>query len=163
MGISTIYEGTHDDDRSDYRPGLKAIMELNIKSPLKEAGFDKDSILELARYFGIENWSKAPSPCLATRIPYGRSITNELINRVYESEKFIRSIGFSQVRVRVHDNIARIETGEDDYTKFLDKEIRSSVESALKKIGFDYVTLDLGGYQSGSMNRGIEKGDNRFG
>jgi uncharacterized protein len=157
MGIHTIYEGTHHDDASDYRPGTKALRELNIKSPLRECGFTKKTIHELARHLGIKEWNREPSPCFATRIPYGTEINNELIDKVRASEKILRLKGFSSVRVRIHRDIARIETDDREFEKLLDKETRYSIESDLKKLGFNYVTIDIGGYRRGSMNIGIDK------
>jgi len=155
MGIDTICEGSHYDDTSDYRPGLKALRELNIKSPLKECGFTKKSIHELARHLRIKEWNREPSPCFATRIPYGTEIKNELIEKVRKAEHILRQKGFTSVRVRLHGDIARIETDEMEFKKFLDKETRYSIESDLKKLGFNYVTIDIGGYRKGSMNIGI--------
>jgi len=159
MGIRTILEGSHHDDSSDYRPGLKALAELGIASPLKEAGFTKKMVREAARHLGIETWEKPSSPCLATRIPYDTEITDELIKIIYQSENFIKSLGFRQVRVRTHGNLARIELEEEDIKKILDPAVRSSIESDLRDRGFDYITLDMTGYRSGSMNIGIERED----
>ncbi len=157
MGIHTIYEGTHHDDTSDYRPGTKALMELNIISPLKECGFTKKSIHEFARHLGIKNWDREPSPCFATRIPYNTEIKHELIEKVRKAETVIKQKGFSNVRVRIHGDIARIETDDRDFKKFLDRETRFSIESELKKLGFYYVAIDIGGYRRGSMNIVIDK------
>jgi uncharacterized protein len=157
MGIPSIYEGTHHDDTSDYRPGTKALRELNIKSPLRECGFTKKSIHELARHLGIKNWNREPSPCFATRIPYNTEIRYELIEKVRKAEQILKKKGFTSVRVRVHEDIARIETDENGFQKLLDKETRYSIESDLKKLGFSYVTIDIGGYRRGSMNIAINK------
>ena len=157
MDIYTIYEGTHHDDAFDYRPGTKALKELNIKSPLRECGFTKKSIYEFARLLEIENWDKEPSPCFATRIPYNTEIKYELIETVRQSEDILKQTGFSSVRVRLHGDIARIETDESGFQKLLDKETRYSIESELKKFGFSYVTVDIGGYRRGSMNIAIDK------
>lgn len=155
MGIQTVYEGTHHDDSSDYRPGTKALKELNIKSPLKECGFTKKMIHELAQHLGISNWNREPSPCFATRIPYNTEITEELIGKVQAAEYIVKQRGFTSVRVRIHGDIARIETDESEFKKFLDKETRFTIESSLKNLGFNYVTIDIGGYRRGSMNIGI--------
>ena len=160
MGIFTVLEGSHHDDTADYRPGLKALAELGIASPLKEAGFTKKEIREVSRHLGIETWEKPSSPCLATRIPYNTEITDELIKMIYESENFIKSLGFRQVRVRTHGNLARIELEEDDIGKVLDPSLRSAIESYLRKCGFDYITLDMTGYRTGSMNIGINREGN---
>lgn len=160
MGISTILEGSHHDDLNDYRPGIKALTELGIESPLKESGFTKEGIREVSRYLGIGNWEKPSSPCLATRIPYGTEITDELLEIIYQSENFIKSLGFRQVRVRVHGNLARIEVPEEDINKILDSSVRSAIESDLKNRGLIYITLDISGYRTGSMNIGLNREDN---
>jgi uncharacterized protein len=160
MGIFTILEGSHHDDTADYRPGLKALTELGIASPLKEAGFTKKEIREVSRHLGIESWEKPSSPCLATRIPYDTEITDDLIKMIHESEKFIKSLGFRQVRVRTHGNLARIELEQEDMKKFIDPSVRSAVESELKDRGFAYITLDMTGYRTGSMNIGIKREEN---
>jgi uncharacterized protein len=157
MGIHTIYEGTHHDDASDYRPGTKALMELDVKSPLKDCGFNKKSIHEFARHLGIKKWNREPSPCFATRIPYNTEIRYELIEKVRQAEHILKQKGFTSVRVRIHGDIARIETDEDGFQKILDKETRYSIESGLREVGFSYITVDIGGYRRGSMNIGIDK------
>ena len=160
MGIFTILEGSHHDDTADYRPGLKALNELGIGSPLKDAGFTKKGIREVSRHLGIDTWEKPSSPCLATRIPYDTEITDDLITMIYESENFIKSQGFMQVRVRAHGNLARIEVEEEDIKKILDPSVRSAIESELKNRGFAYITLDMTGYRTGSMNIGIKREEN---
>lgn len=160
MGITTILEGSHHDDTNDYRPGIKALNELGIRSPLKEAGFTKEQIREVSRYLHIDTWDKPSSPCLATRIPYGIEITDELLKMIHDSENFIKSLGFRLVRVRVHGSLARIEVDEKDIEKILDPSIRSAIESDLRDRGFAYITLDITGYRTGSMNIGINREEN---
>jgi len=159
-GITTILEGSHHDDSNDYRPGIKALDELGVRSPLKEAGFTKKQIREVSRYLHIGAWNRPSSPCLATRIPYDTEITEEIIKTVYESEKFIKSLGFTQLRVRIHGNLARIEIEEKDTGKILDTSARTAIELCLKNLGFEYITLDLRGYRAGSMNIGINREEN---
>ncbi len=151
-GLNQVIDGSNYDDRSDYRPGNKAKKELGIRSPLEEAGFRKDDVRELSRELGLPTWDKPSMACLSSRIPYGTRITKEKLKMVEEAEKYLRSLGFKQVRVRHHGHIARIEVPKDSIPKIMDEGIMNDVSKVLEKIGYLYVTLDLKGYRTGSLN-----------
>jgi uncharacterized protein len=151
-GMRYVADGASLDDASDHRPGMRAARELGIVSPLKEAGLTKDDIRELSRMLGLPTWDKPSFACLASRFPYGEEITAEKLTMVDRAENFLRSLGFRQVRVRHHDTIARIEVSGPDLDRFLERSVRERVASKLKEIGYTYVSLDLQGYRSGSMN-----------
>lgn len=152
MGINVVAEGTNVDDDSDYRPGMRAIKELGVRSPLKEAGLTKNEIRQLSHMLNLPTWNMPSAACLASRLAYGEKITGEKLNMVYKAEKYIRSLGFGQFRVRLQSGIARIELSPDDIDRFMDKDIRNAVSEKLHNIGFKYVSLDLDGYRTGSMN-----------
>ncbi|MCX8011679.1 MAG: ATP-dependent sacrificial sulfur transferase LarE [Desulfobacterota bacterium] len=154
-GIPIVIEASNFDDHSDFRPGIRALQEKGIKSPLMEAKLTKKEVRRLARAVGIPNWDKPSQACLASRFPYGEKITIEKIKKVAEAEKFIRELGFRQVRVRSYDNnnLARIEVENKDIGKFINPEIRKKIIDKLKFLGFIYLTFDLEGYRSGSMNK----------
>ena len=151
-GIKEVAEGSNTDDNGDYRPGMRAIRELGVRSPLQIAELSKAEIRELSKRLGLPTWSKPSFACLATRFVYGETITNEKIKMAGDAEELLFSLGFSQARCRVHGNLARIEVPSEEIDKFLDAEIRLRVESYLRKLGFSYVSLDLKGYRTGSMN-----------
>lgn len=151
-GISVVLDGTHSEDLGDYRPGLKALSELRITSPLKEAGFKKGNIRELARYYGLSNWNSEASPCLATRIPCGTAILESDLRRVEKGEAFLKGLGLSPVRLRLHGNVARIETAADKIGEFSDRILCEKITGYIKSLGFDFAVLDLEGYRTGSMN-----------
>lgn len=150
LGIENIIEGSNIDDEGDYRPGLIAVREQNIKSPLREAGLTKAEIRSLSKEMGLPTWDKPSFACLATRFVYGETITREKLGAVDDAEQFLIDMGFKQVRVRVHGSMARIETSRDEFSKMTD--VSECVYAYLKKLGFTYVSLDLGGYRTGSMN-----------
>ena len=152
LGIMNVVEGSNTDDDGDYRPGMRAIAELKVKSPLKEAGLSKEEIRALSKRLGLPTWSKPSFACLATRFVYGQKITPNKIKMVGEAEDLLFDLGFSQARCRVHDDLARIEVPENEISIFLDDKIRTKVQSRLKELGFSYVSLDLMGYRTGSMN-----------
>ncbi len=152
MEISTVAEGTNVDDDGDYRPGMRAIKELGVRSPLKEAGLTKKEIRQLSHMLNLPTWNIPSAACLASRLAYGENITAVKLDMVYEAEKYIKSLGFGQFRVRLQDNIARIELLPEDIERFMDEHIRSDVSQKLHNIGFKYVSLDLDGYRTGSMN-----------
>ena len=156
FGITNIAEGSNTDDDGDYRPGMKAIKELGVRSPLKEADLSKEEIRALSKRLGLPTWSKPSFACLATRFVYGQEITPEKIRMAGAAEELLFSLGFTQARCRVHDNLARIEVPEQEIDKFLDNRIRSRVERELKEAGFAYVSLDLAGYRTGSMNEVLD-------
>ena len=148
-----LVEGSNMDDASDYRPGMRALTELKIKSPLREVGLYKAEIRELSKELNLPTWNKPSMACLASRFVYGEILTTEKLSMVEAAEEFLLSAGFNQLRVRVHGNIARIEILPEEFDKLL--KIRKEISARLKSIGFDYVTLDLQGYRVGSMNLGL--------
>lgn len=150
LGVRTILEGTNEDDLHVYRPGIRAVRELGIISPLADAGLTKAEVRKLAEEYGIFVSGKASTPCLATRFPYGSRLTYEAMRRVEEGEAYLRELGFYNVRLRVHKDIARIEVDPGDIMTFASR--REEIVSRLKKLGFTYITLDMEGFRSGSMD-----------
>lgn len=154
-GITYVLEGSNIDDMGDYRPGLKAITELGIKSPLKDNNLSKADIRILSKMRLLQTASKPSYACLASRFVYGENITPEKLKMVEQAENFLISKGFSQMRVRIHGNsnyLARIEVPAEDIDKLLSSELRNEIESNFKNYGFSYVTIDIKGYRTGSMN-----------
>jgi len=151
-GIHFIVEGSTLDDDKDHRPGSQAIKELGIRSPLKEVGFTKLEVRELSKALGLPTWDKPSFACLASRFPYGEEITAKALEMVAESEDFLFGLGFKQVRVRHYGNLARIEILKDEMKHLMKGSLRDEVVSHLKGVGYKYVTLDLQGFRSGSMN-----------
>ena len=149
-GLSHVVEGSNVDDLGDYRPGLRAIEELGIKSPLRHAGLTKNEIRSLSRELGLSTWEKPTYACLASRFVYGERITPEKLIMVERAESFLIGLGFRQMRVRLHGTLARIEVLPEDFGKAV--ELRTQIYDELKGLGFSYVTLDLQGYRTGSMN-----------
>ena len=149
-GFSAVAEGSNVDDLGDYRPGLQAVRELGIRSPLREAGLTKDEIRALSRRMGLPTWNKPSFACLASRFPYGERITEERLARVERAEQYLLGLGFGQMRVRTHGDLARIELSSADIPKAVAQ--REKIHAALKGFGFAYVALDLLGYRTGSMN-----------
>ncbi|MHA1264597.1 MAG: ATP-dependent sacrificial sulfur transferase LarE [Candidatus Helarchaeota archaeon] len=155
-GLEIIIDGTNADDIKDYRPGMKALKELGIWSPLAEAGFTKQEIREIARQNNLSVHNKPSMACLASRFPYGEEITEQKLQMVAEAEAQIKKLaGIEILRVRWHQGLARIEVAPEDRSKFFDEKLLDNLVHTLKKIGFVYVTLDLQGYRSGSMNEAI--------
>jgi pyridinium-3,5-biscarboxylic acid mononucleotide sulfurtransferase len=152
-GYRFILDGSTLDDINDFRPGRKAAQHYHVRSPLIEADLSKGDVRELSQQFGLATWDKPSSPCLATRFPYGRRITKEALNRVEMAENFLKSLGFNELRVRDHDSVARIEVKKEDIDLVLDHEKRDIISATLKSLGYAFISLDLDGYQSGSMNR----------
>ena len=151
-GFSSLLDGTNKDDLGDFRPGHRALDELQIHSPLLEAEFIKDDIRQLSLEAGLSTWNKQPFACLATRFPYGTKITSERLEQVGSCEEMLFNLGLSNYRVRYHDNIARIEVAQDEMTMFLDPVLRQKVSEHFHASGFEFVTIDLDGYRTGSMN-----------
>lgn len=151
-GIEEVIEGSNMDDMGDYRPGLKAVEELGIKSPLRYAGLYKNEIRQLSKELGLATFSKPSFACLASRFVYGEKITKEKLSMIEKAESMLLSMGVTQVRVRLHGNLARIEVNESDIERLAKQENREQILKAFKKYGFSYVTLDLAGYKMGSMN-----------
>ena len=154
-GINQVIEGAIVEDTKNYRPGKKAIKQLKVKSPLLEAAFTKEEIRKLSRKLALPSWNKPSFTCLATRFPYGTRLTKKNLKKVEMAEKLLSNKTFKAFRVRHHGNIARIEVPEKDFGKLLSH--RKSIFAELKKIGYDYITLDIEGYRSGSMDINIKK------
>ena len=140
------------DDLGDYRPGLRAAAELGITAPLREAGLTKSDIRELSKEMGLPTWSKPSYACLASRFVYGEEITKEKLSMIDQAEQFLIDLGFIEERVRLHGKLARIEVPAKDITRIASEEVRGKIYERFKEIGFTYVTLDLKGYRTGSMN-----------
>jgi uncharacterized protein len=156
-GIEYAAEGSNMDDLGDYRPGLKAVEELDVKSPLREAGLYKSDIRLLSKAMGLPTWSKPAYACLASRFVYGEEITEEKLHMIDRAEQFLIELGFLEERVRMHGNIARIEVPAADIVRLASDEVRTSVYEEFKKLGFLFVTLDMKGYRTGSMNATLNK------
>ena len=155
LGFSCIAEGSNMDDLGDYRPGLRAIAELGIRSPLREAGLYKSEIRALSREMGLPTWDKPSCACLASRFAYGETITEKKLAMADRAEMFLISLGFRQQRVRVHGDTARIEVLPEQFGLVMDN--RERIAAAFRKFGFAYSALDLTGYRTGSMNETLEK------
>ncbi len=151
-GISYVAEGSNHDDLSDYRPGLQAISEHGVVSPLRAAGLTKEEIRILSKDAGLPTWNKQSFACLSSRFPYGQKITREKLEQVDKAEQLLLDEGFRQVRVRHHGDIARIEVSPAEIQKFFDLDYIKHISESFKKFGFAYTALDLKGYRTGSMN-----------
>ena len=151
-GIVAVAEGSNMDDNGDYRPGLIAVKELGIKSPLRYAELNKAEIRQLSREMGLPTWNKQSFACLSSRFVYGETISEEKLGMVDRAEQLLLDMGFYQVRVRIHGTIARIEVLPDEFPALIQPENRKRIYDTLKSLGFTYVTMDLGGYRTGSMN-----------
>ena len=150
--IWTIAEGSNLDDEGDYRPGSRAVREMDVISPLRAAGLTKEDVRTLARHLGLDAWNKPAYACLNTRFAYGDTITVERLSMVDAAESYIMGLGFRSVRVRMQDNTARIEVPEEDIERLTAPDSRRAVAGKLREIGFSYVSVDLQGYRTGSMN-----------
>ncbi|MBN2381901.1 ATP-dependent sacrificial sulfur transferase LarE [bacterium] len=157
-GYAQVVEGSHADDSTDFRPGRKAVRELNVRSPFEEAGLTKADIRELARARGIPGWDRPASACLASRIPYGQTITLEKLARIEQAELVLHRLGFVQVRVRDWHELALIEVAPAEIADTMDPAKRDQINSALRKIGFQRIVLDLEGYRMGSLNEMLTQG-----
>ena len=154
-GLDYVAEGSNMDDMGDYRPGLKAIAELGIKSPLRECGLYKEEIRTLSKQLDLPTWNKPSFACLASRFVYGEEITREKLKMVEKAEESLLKLGFKQFRVRIHgENLARIEVPPADLEKLFS--LREIISKALHEVGFTYITMDLSGYRTGAMNEGIK-------
>ncbi len=152
--INEVVEGSNMDDMGDYRPGLQAIDEFEIKSPLRYAGLYKQEIRNLSKKLNLSTWDKQSFACLSSRFVYGETITEEKLNRVDKAEQFLLDMGLKQVRVRIHgEDMARIEVEPNEIERIAKKDYREKISKAFKEYGFSYVTLDLEGYRMGSMNK----------
>lgn len=160
-GFKEVAEGSNLDDNGDYRPGLKAVAELNVKSPLREIGFSKEEIRILSKYLSLPTWNKQSFACLSSRFPYGEEITEKKLMMVDKAEQYLLDLGFDQLRVRIHGNIARIELLPKEFSKFMEEKTRDDVYMRFKEIGFTYVTLDIKGYRTGSMNETLSEDEKK--
>lgn len=158
QGIGYVLDGTNADDLGDYRPGLRAINELGVKSPLLMAGLTKMEIRQIAREMGLEIYNKPAFACLVTRIPYNEEVSVDKLSMIDKAEIYIMSKGIRNVRVRCHESLARIEVDRGELPAFFDVAFMSEVEDKLKSFGFKYVSLDLGGYKTGNMNQEVNNG-----
>jgi len=156
LGIETIVDGLNLDDLHDYRPGIKAAAEMQVRHPLVEAELTKAEIRELSHSLRLPTWDRPASPCLSSRFPYGTQITLQGLRQVERGEQVLHSFGFSVARVRYHGEVARIEVEASEIGRMLDAAIREAIDRELKKIGFRFVALDLRGFRSGSLNEAIQ-------
>lgn len=155
-GIAAIAEGSNMDDMGDYRPGLTAVAELGIKSPLRHCNLTKADIRALSRYLNLPTWKKQSFACLSSRFVYGETITEEKLGMVDKAEQLLLDMGFHQVRVRIHGMMARIEIDPSEFAMLMEENNRVKITSEFKKYGFTYVSLDLMGYRTGSMNEVLQ-------
>ncbi len=153
LGVAVVVDGSNRDDRGEHRPGLRAAGERHVRSPLAECGFTKGELRELAAFWGLPTWNKPATPCLSSRIAYGEPVTPERLAMIDQAEAYLRGRGFQPLRVRYHKgDMARIEVASEGLAKFADAEFRRQVVEKLKSLGFRYVSLDLEGFRSGSLN-----------
>lgn len=155
--IKNIVEGSNIDDNGDYRPGLQAVSELNIKSPLRYAELNKNEIRELSKKLELNTWDKQSFACLSSRFVYGEEITKEKLSMVDKTEQLLLDLGFHQLRVRIHGTIARIEVLPDEFPKLIEEKNRLKIVTEFEKYGFTYISMDLKGYRTGSMNETLKK------
>jgi uncharacterized protein len=154
--LAWVVDGSNHDDLGEHRPGMQAGRGMGVRSPLQEAGLTKAEIREASRQMGLPTWDKPAAPCLASRIPYGQPVTAEKLRQIGAAEAYLRELGFRQFRVRHHDVIARIELPVSEMTLLIDEDRREQVIRRLRELGFRYVTLDLQGFRSGSLNEGLQ-------
>jgi pyridinium-3,5-biscarboxylic acid mononucleotide sulfurtransferase len=157
LGIATIIDGTNLDDLRDHRPGLKAAKEWDVRHPLVDAGMTKDDIRRYSRELNLPTWDKPSSPCLSSRFPYGTAINLERLNKIAACELWMKELGFREFRVRYHGDLARIEVAQEEFHRWFEKTTRDAVVQKFKQVGFHYVSLDLQGYRTGSMNESLHK------
>lgn len=154
-GLRWVADGSNLDDGGDYRPGMQAGRERGVRSPLQEAGLTKAEIRFFARERGLPIWDKPAAPCLSSRIPYGHRVTTEKLRQIGQAEQYLRGLGLRNVRVRHHDEVARIEVSRADMRRLLDDDVADGIVAWVKSLGFKYVTLDLQGFRSGSLNEAL--------
>jgi uncharacterized protein len=152
---AVVIDGNNADDRGDYRPGRQAAREFGVRSPLDEVDLRKDEIRELSRQAGLPSWDEPASACLSSRIPYHTEVTVEKLRTIEEAEQAIAALGFRVFRVRHHDEVARVEIAREEMARALEPEVGAALVRALKALGYRYVTLDLQGYRTGSLNEGL--------
>ncbi len=155
-GLAWVASGTNMDDLKDFRPGLKAGQEYGVRNPMVEAGLTKDDIRVLSRLRGLSTWDKPAQPCLSSRIPYGAPVSIEALNRIAQAEACLKELGFRQFRVRHHETMARIEVEPEDMMPLLRPGVREKLVSDMRAIGYLYVTLDLAGFRTGSLNAALK-------
>ncbi len=160
LGFEKVVEGSNFSDLDDYRPGFKAVEQFSVLSPLKDASLTKEDIRVLSKEMNLPTWDKPAAPCLSSRIPYGSIITKEKLARIERAENYLRSLGLTVLRVRDHDDVARIEVPSEQIAWLLDESRRVEITEKLKLYGYRYVTVDLLGFRSGSMNEALGKGNN---
>lgn len=154
LGIETLVNGANVDDTGDFRPGMKAATEHEVRSPLVECGIDKATVRQIARSWALEVWDKPATPCLSSRVVYGLDVTPERLQRIDAAEQLLRELGFEAVRVRYHhDDLARLEVNIDELPKLCEPDRRSKIAACLRELGFRYVTIDLEGFRSGSFQQ----------
>lgn len=156
--VTWILDGSNFDDVDDFRPGMQAAAELGVRSPLKEAKLTKDDIRVLSRMLGLATWDKPSAACLSSRFPYGDAITSEKLTAVEQAEQFLSDYGIKGLRVRVHGNIARIEVPRAAMPVLIDEKNAKEIAARFKELGYDYITLDIEGFRSGSMNEPLKRG-----
>lgn len=152
-GMALLLDGSNMDDLGDYRPGMKALRELGVRSPLLECGLTKSEIRDISREWGLPSWDQPAMACLASRVVYGQTITSEILHRIEQAEELLADLGMEQVRVRCHDDLARIEVAAEERQKFFDITVLDRVNRGFRDLGFRYVSLDLEGYVTGKLNR----------
>ncbi len=157
LGIATVVDGTNLDDLKDHRPGLKAAKEWGVRHPLVEAEMTKEDIRRYSRALDLPTWDKPSSPCLSSRFPYGTEITFDRLKKVAACEVFMKELRFREFRVRYHGDLARIEVSPNEIDRLFEREIRDAIVKKFKEIGFNYVSLDLQGFRSGSLNEALQK------
>ena len=155
LGLAHIAYGMNRDDHGDWRPGQRAAREHGVRAPLDEAGMGKEEIRALAHYLDVPVWEKPAEACYSSRIPYGTPVTVEALRQIGRAERALRALGFRRVRVRHHETIARIELDPDDFSRLLDASLRAQVVAAVREAGYPFVTLDLQGYRTGSLNEAL--------
>ncbi len=160
LNVSVILNGANTDDLGDYRPGLQAAADFKVRSPLADCGFDKADVRALAEHWQLPVWDKPATPCLSSRVAYGQAVTPERLRMIDNAERLLRSNGFAICRVRYHEgDLARIEVQTDDLPRLLSEPLNMTVRQALLESGFRFVTVDLGGFRSGSLNAAIGQGE----
>src|SRR6201984_2466593 len=157
LGIATIVDGTNLDDLKDHRPGLQAAKQGGLPHPLVEAEMTKEDIRRYSRELDLPTWDKPSSPCLSSRFPYGTTITLERLHRVGACESFMKELRFREFRVRYHGDLARIEVAQNEIDRIFDKATREAIVKKFKEVGFNYISLDLQGFRSGSLNEALQK------
>jgi uncharacterized protein len=157
LGIETIVDGTNVDDLKDHRPGLQAANEWRVRHPLVEANMTKDDIRRYSKALDLPTWDKPSSPCLSSRFPYGTAINLERLKQIGSCEVYMKELGFREFRVRYHGDLARVEVAQNEIANFFDPSVREAIVKRFKALGFTYVSMDLQGFRSGSLNEALQK------